>query len=83
MVSESTITRLAPRLGEGTDDEKALGAGEEALGGRGGSAGAPIIGIREKKRGEPRKNGEMDWVKLPSVIPLTEQPAQCHTLNDY
>ena len=64
---------------------KRWGADEEALG--------PITGIHEKRRREPRKNGEMDWVKLPSVTPLMEQPAsvtpltvvktaQCHTPND-
>ena len=29
-----------------------------------------IIGIHRKKR-EPRKNSEMDWVKLPCVTPFT------------
>ena len=50
---------------------------------RWGSTGGPITGHHEKRRGEPKKNGEMDWVKLPSVTPLPEQPAQCHTLNGY
>ena len=67
----TATARLAPGLGEETDNEKRWGAGEEALGGRRGSAGGPISGIHEKRRGEPRKNGEMDWVKLPNVTPLT------------
>ena len=75
MVSEPTIARLVPLLGNGIDDE-------ETLGGRRGSFGGPIIGIHEKRRGEPKKNGEINWVKLPNVTPLTEPPAQCHTPND-
>ena len=55
---------------------KRWGAGEEALGG-------PLPESMKKRRGEPRKNGEMDWVKLPSVTPLTVvKTAQCHTFND-
>ena len=62
MISEPVIARLAPRLEEGTE-------GEEALEGPRGSVGGPIIGIHEKRRGELRKNGEMDWVKLPVSHP--------------
>ena len=44
---------------------------------------ARSTGIHEKRRGEPKKNGEMDWVKLPSVTPLTiVKTVQCHTSND-
>ena len=53
---------------------KCWGASEEVLGAQRGSAGGPITGIHEKRRGEPRKNGEMDWVKLSNVTLLTEQP---------
>ena len=74
MVSEPVTARLVPLLGNGIDDE-------ETLGGRRGSFGGPIIGIHEKRRGESRKNGEMDWVKLSSVTPLTEQPANVTPLT--
>ena len=60
MVSEPATVRLAPRLEEGTGDEEALGGA--------------ITGIHEKSEESREKNGEMDWVKLPSVTPLTEQP---------
>ena len=74
MVSEPATARLVPRLGEETD-------GKEALGGRRGSVGGSITRIHEKRRREPRKNGEMDWVKLSSVTPLTEQPANVTPLT--
>ena len=83
-----TATRRRNRLrgSTGGPARKRWEASEEALGG-------PLPVSLKKSRGEPRKNGEMDWVKLSSVTPLTEQPAsvtpltvvkttQCHTPND-
>ena len=64
MVLEPVIARFALRFGEGTD-------GEEALGG-------PLSESMKKGKESREKNGEMDWVKLLSVTPLTEQPVQCH-----
>ena len=46
---------------------KCWGVSEEAL-------GDPLPKSMKKRRGESRKNGKMDWVKLSNVTTLTEQP---------